>query len=296
MIVVGKKTGRLANRIFLFAHFIANAIECGYEVWNPCFDEYAGYFKGTDGSLVSRFPARRSVVRGRPFVRRSLFSLTDFLGRPGRLSRFKRLLFPVLDIANTYDRLEQHCSLSGTEFTQWRLANRLLIVRGWGFRDPVNVVRHAAALREFFAPIDIHAQKATDVADEAKRDCDVLVGLHIRHGDYGQYLNGDYFYDAATYVALARQALDLWPSRRVKFVICSDARQDLSLFAGLDCVPGPNHLVQDLYTLAQCHYLIGPPSTYTGWASFYGSVPLYRVRSADARFSLDDFSVNEGAL
>jgi len=34
-------------------------------------------------------------------------------------------------------------------------------------------------------------------------------------------------------------------------------------------------MVEDLYALAECDYIIGPPSTYTLWASFYGDTPLW---------------------
>ena len=39
--------------------------------------------------------------------------------------------------------------------------------------------------------------------------------------------------------------------------------------------------MDDLYSLAQVDLLVGPPSTFTGWASFYGSVPIYWLESQD---------------
>jgi hypothetical protein len=38
--------------------------------------------------------------------------------------------------------------------------------------------------------------------------------------------------------------------------------------------------VEDLYSLARCDYLLGPPSTFSLWASFYGNVPLHQMASA----------------
>ncbi len=44
---------------------------------------------------------------------------------------------------------------------------------------------------------------------------------------------------------------------------------------------GPGHIIQDMYAMAEADLLIGPPSTYTGWASFYGNVPLVAMHNAD---------------
>jgi hypothetical protein len=41
--------------------------------------------------------------------------------------------------------------------------------------------------------------------------------------------------------------------------------------------------VHDMYTLAACDYIVGPPSTFSGWSSFYGSKPIFTMRE-DAPF------------
>ena len=47
MILIADKFGQLANRLFVFAHFIGWGIEHGVVIANPAFDEYAQYFEGT---------------------------------------------------------------------------------------------------------------------------------------------------------------------------------------------------------------------------------------------------------
>jgi hypothetical protein len=54
---------------------------------------------------------------------------------------------------------------------------------------------------------------------------------------------------------------------------------------------GTGHLVEDLYSFTHCDYLIGPPSTFTSWASFYGRVPLCRVESPEMPIRREDFQV-----
>jgi hypothetical protein len=47
---------------------------------------------------------------------------------------------------------------------------------------------------------------------------------------------------------------------------------------------GPGHFIEDLYALASCDYIIGPPSTFSQWASFYGNVPRYMVNYKAEQF------------
>ena len=44
-----------------------------------------------------------------------------------------------------------------------------------------------------------------------------------------------------------------------------------------------------MYSLAACDYIMGPPSTYTLWASLYGGARLYFMQNAEADISMDDF-------
>ncbi|MCW3058345.1 MAG: hypothetical protein JWQ02_166, partial [Capsulimonas sp.] len=48
-----------------------------------------------------------------------------------------------------------------------------------------------------------------------------------------------------------------------------------------------------MYSLSECDYILGPPSTFTAWASFYGQKPLYKILEPEAAVSLDDFYVRE---
>jgi hypothetical protein len=65
--------------------------------------------------------------------------------------------------------------------------------------------------------------------------------------------------------------------KRVAFLICSDELVPLDRFCGLNIFLGTGHLIEDMYALAKCDLLMGPQSTFSGWASFYGSVPLYLI-------------------
>ena len=60
MVIIGKRAGQLGNRLFVFAHIIANAIEYSYAVQNPSFYGYSRYFTGTRNDFFCRYPAKKT--------------------------------------------------------------------------------------------------------------------------------------------------------------------------------------------------------------------------------------------
>jgi hypothetical protein len=89
-----------------------------------------------------------------------------------------------------------------------------------------------------------------------------------------------------------RELAGQFPGRKVSFLICSDEPRTEAEFPGLSVGLGPGSVVGDLYALARCDYIMGPPSTYTQWASFYGNQPLYHLRSGDDRVEREKFRVS----
>src|SRR5437660_4691021 len=64
LFLIAGRCGRLANRMVLFANFIALAAECGARVMNPTFHSYATLFESTSRDIYCRYPVarRRSVL------------------------------------------------------------------------------------------------------------------------------------------------------------------------------------------------------------------------------------------
>jgi len=58
-VLVAAKAGRLGNRLFLSAYFMANALACGYRLMNPALGEYAPFFEGSVRDPLCRFPKSR---------------------------------------------------------------------------------------------------------------------------------------------------------------------------------------------------------------------------------------------
>ena len=293
MVIISNKSGRLANRLILFAHFIANAIEYGYEVSNPSFYHYAHYFTSIGNDFFCRYPKRVSKLKPRKPLQGAYFKMLKSCTSLYEKLGLKTDKFGIMNVASA-DRGSEIVDLSCPEFVTARKASEILFVKGWLFRDSVNFNKHADMIRHFFAPAKKHAINVSRLMGRAREDCDLLVGVHIRQGDYQKWLKGKYYYKSEDYAATMVRLIDLLAPKRVKFLICSDEAQDEALFGGLDHVFGNDHQLEDLYSFAQCDLLIGPPSTYTLWASFYGSVPLFVLESARDEISTDGFQIYRG--
>jgi len=295
MVIIGKRAGQLGNRLFVFAHIIANAIEYGYEVQNPSFYGYSQYFMGTRNDFFCRYPARRSrghcpVLQGLYFrvINKGMLPLSRF----SSISKLLNVTF--LDITQK-THSEECYDMTNPDYIQLATSNRLLIIKdAWLFRDFINIRKHAERVRTFFTPIEKHFSAVSSLISRARNDSELLVGLHIRQGDYKRWQGGKYFFTTSEYAAIMRRFAATMPEKRINFLICSNEKQDERIFQGLNYVMGNNHQLEDMYAFAQCDFLIGPPSTYTSWASFYGSVPLFTLHNINAAFCPDDFQIAHG--
>ena len=88
-----------------------------------------------------------------------------------------------------------------------------------------------------------------------------------------------------------KEMVALLPGKSVHFLICSNDRLDSNQFKDIRFTFGLNHELEDMYSFAKCDYLIGPPSTYTMWASFYGKVPLCMINDPQQSLNVSDFVI-----
>ena len=118
-----------------------------------------------------------------------------------------------------------------------------------------------------------------------------MIGVHVRRNDYATFKGGRFFYSHEQYRRVMDRVEELFASEDVSFLVCSNEPVPRETFRGLNVSYGNGHEVDDLYALANCDRLIGPPSTYGKWASFYGSVPRYEIVEPGRPVSPESFHV-----
>jgi hypothetical protein len=292
MIVIADKPGQLGNMLFLFSHFIGRALESNLKISNPAFDDYAEHYPATQQDLFCRFPARESRFAGSRSLRRKLYSLTNLAVR--LLSKMGGKLGFAQSIT-LHDWVTPY-AIDTPEFLELARTRRILMVRGWLFRDVPSLRKHAPFIRKFFQPHDVNQRNIDELILRARHNSEVLIGVHVRQGIIQFANTRKYFYSGKQYAEMMDELKGMFSGRRVSFLICSDWPQDPTLFERFDVTFGTGDLVEDMYAFARCDYLIGPPSTFTMWASFYGNVPLNVIRSREQRLSMEDFTLSFDVL
>lgn len=262
MVIIGEPYGQLGNRLSLWAHFLAAGRQHRFRVMNLAFSDYSPLFRLESSDPVVIPPSRlRLGTLGTKLLRRISVD-----GSGGRR---------ILPGVRVMDGTPNPFDLSLPEIHE-PLRRGVHITRGWGFRDHAAVELHADFLRDFFRPAPEHEAEVDRHHQILRTDGKKLVGVHLRRGDFREFRGGGFHYSDQIYLEWMGQVSDRLGSDSIRFVLFSNETLDLEVFraAGFQVEVGPGSIAQDLYLMARCDLLLGPPSTFSSWASFYGQVPL----------------------
>ncbi|MBR1548315.1 MAG: alpha-1,2-fucosyltransferase [Prevotella sp.] len=171
---------------------------------------------------------------------------------------------------------------------------RLGFTKGWQTRTDTRYLQQTLPeLQRIFRPREEIMQKAEGMLASLKQEADIVVGVHIRRGDYATWNDGRFFYSLEQYHQFMLRVQQLYAPRRVAFFISSNEAFSTDIFEGCRCRrfgSEPSAAILDLYTLSLCHCIMGPFSSYSRWASFIGHKPLCFLESADQQLTPDSFS------
>jgi hypothetical protein len=177
-----------------------------------------------------------------------------------------------------------------------RLAKKKIVfVNSWDyvFDVPLDISADGLTLVQTkFKPNTRTVNKVAELFKQLEPGC-VTVGVHIRLSDYKTYRGGIYFHPLAVYVAMMQRIEVQLKNRNseVVFFVCSDEKFDVQTFGDLRVVSVPNAMaIDDVYALSLCQYIIGVPSSFSCWASYFGQVPLHYIYKDTDSMELADFS------
>ena len=271
-VIVAAKAGRLGNRLFQAAHFMGNALDQGYRLLNPSLGEYAPYFEGSCRDSWCGFPSPAMDLE--PEIadqcRSVFFSGIHVLGVAGSTGFLPAIT--TIDIRKYDESADGDVNLEGAEFGSLLVRGGVILPMGWKFSSHAAMSRHRDAIIRYFTPVKDVRLPAENCIDSARLRGDLLVGVHLRQEDYRRWKNGIHFYETEHYVRWMREVRDHQPDRRVVFVVCASNPFDERLLEGLTWMPGPGDPMQDLHALSLCDRIMGPPSTFSGWAAYRGGV------------------------
>jgi hypothetical protein len=274
MIIKTNPVGQLANRIYDFSTFIAFSIENKERLVYPFFNEFKEYFLLNESVLLTK-----------------KIWLVD---KPWKLKGFKLFIRMLNFLRNNGSNISSiYHNSSVLDISDLKTKTNFSLFEGGWYINYNSFVKNEEILKSTFTIKEPYARNVKNVIEPANLKYDILVGVHIRRGDYKDFLGGKFYFEDDIYVQKMNLFQSFFRDKKIGFLICSNQEINYNNFSEFDIVKPTNFFIEDLYCLASCDYLLGPPSTFTMWASFYGNTPLYKIHSKEDIFELKDFVVTK---
>lgn len=281
--------------MFLFGNIIATAIEQNAGVINTAFSEFADYFVGTQNDVFCRYPNKTTPhFLNSPKIRNLFQDLTKKVAlsaKEGILSKILRssILYIETGWDSTVDEPGGEIKLDETLSDQSIQDKSIFFFDGPLFTNHPGMYKHKAQIKAYFQPVREVQNTVEKFTAHLHDNVDILVGVHMRLGDYASFSEGRFMFTPAQYSVKMHQVRALFPGKKVRFCITSNEKQDSNNFSEFDHILGTGDPLEDLYSLAKCDYIIGPPSTYSAWAAYYGSKFICHFESIEKTIQLSDF-------
>lgn len=165
--------------------------------------------------------------------------------------------------------------------------------KGWHTRREIEYISKAKKeLKRIFTPSIIITKQGNTFINSIKSDFDMIIGVHIRQGDYRTWNNGRFYFSIEQYQGFMAKIQNLYQSKKIAFFISSNEKLSTKDFSEFNCFfqAQTTSPVLDLYTLSLCDKIIGPISTFSRWASFFGEKPLCFLEDVNQDFTEKSFS------
>ncbi|EPG76042.1 glycosyltransferase, family 11 domain protein [Leptospira fainei serovar Hurstbridge str. BUT 6] len=302
--------GQLGNRLILFLHFIQFCKKYDCVFICPSFGEYAHFFKQFDANFVPSYPAHLknwSLLKSKNWKRYPFYlKVISALQLKIRLFPFTIAenlhFFEYSDAADSESNVKNFCGktfyLDSDSFLKKAFKSKILLMSGWRYRIggfDTSRQMHEDVLT-FLAFKDEAIDKVVNRIKILRSQFDKIVAVHHRRKDYREWLNGKFFFeidDIKRKMAEVSEVLKEAGFQKILFIIFSDEKDAEYSIPSVNVQMSDGTTAEDLYFMSRCDFIIGPPSTFSGWASFSGRVPIFHIFSLREKIRLESFTIIE---
>lgn len=263
MLIVTDGVANHSNRLFQNIHFEAFCKERGVLYRNPSLYDMAPLY----GLKVGSFDKLECRIYA-GLERRNLFHAMNFEVGKG-------------DLAAMAKKLEK----GGIHF-----------VTGWAFRVHELTekyqdffIKKYTLLPKYYEETPLYEQFSSVDTDKYAR-----IAVHIRRGDYKTWEGGKYYYEDKDYLSFIDRMRILVRDQLGKDSLFYIFTNDKVYLDGMGICVSDNSWYVDQFIMSRCDYIIGPPSTFSLWASYTGLTPFYHVKDKEKEFTLQDFELCHG--
>ena len=241
MIVVVRPSGNHSNRLFQAVHTEAFALERNSKYYNPTMYDLTKYYD------IKSFTLNKLIV-----------------------CVFRRL--SILNL-RVHDFTEAYFELHSPNFEV--LNKRLVFISGWFFFHKELTSKYRFYFRKKYSLTSSIIQNNLNdnkynlnEIDHKINNYEKVIGIHIRRGDYKEWGDGLYYFEDAVYQSVIEKMQIFFGNKKVLFILFSNETIDFEFSDNM--ILSNNEWFVDHYIMGRCDYLIGPPSTFTLWASYIG--------------------------
>ena len=279
--------GRLGNRLHTHVNAVAWCIENNYNLINLSFSDYANLFESSQkhksGNLLNSSKVIIRILSSKILKKifKKLFLSDKWL---------ERLSWIINQIKPTNSEV-----LRESDFSRQIDRKKINLIKHWDIscRNSMEIQQHK--LRDYLCPSNRFVVSAEKIIDELRSKYVCVVGIHVRRGDYINYLDGIHYHSWESYLHWANQTkkvLEKSGKKNVGIIICSDEVPPFSVPNNEDVYfSSSNESIVDIHLLSLCDYNLGPPSSYGTWISWFGKVPRLVVYNNTEITSLEQFEV-----
>lgn len=283
MLIINDKPGQMCNCLWSYAPYIALAKANEIKVALPHFYKYSDLFANLNNAecVIVKAPLQKlGSTKAFYFLYKVFVKLCKISSSKIDLKKWS--------IYINFSEWEKECWPKSILIKK----NVLVFSGSWSVNKDNDVfLKNKEYIVNLFKPDEQCIREVDAVFSELRRNYDLVIGLHVRRGDYKTFIDGRYYFDDLTYANFVRQLVAQMPGRRVVTYIASNEAIDMASFDGLAIHYVPNSSpLTDLESLGRCDYILGPPSTFSMWASFVGDKSLLFLMNKNTKVNLAEFS------
>lgn len=268
--------GRLGNQLMFAANMLASSLEYGVPYKNISFQAEKYFDSDTETyGVKNHYSKMLDKV------------LTTWLWGTKKLFGKAIGIYEILD---NPERAVSEFKTAGRGMTFWHC---------WPYLDYIALYHQQDMVRKLIHPKEAYVYQAEGFFDKIRHQnigCDVTIGLHVRRGDYKHWMDGRYYFEADVFRSRMEETASLMRNagKKAFFILFTDEDLDEECFKSeaYDFAISQNAAIVDMIVMSMCDYLIGPPSTFSGWASFMGGAPKYIMLDREAQINdMSEFGV-----
>tara|TARA_B100001989_G_C24510725_1_gene450259 strand:- start:569 stop:1345 length:777 start_codon:yes stop_codon:yes gene_type:complete len=164
--------------------------------------------------------------------------------------------------------------------------NYIKIVNGWEFRENKLTERHHEKLKQIYSfekkNFSNKINYLINYLDNLKKKGRYIIGLHIRRNDYKFWNDGKFYFSDQYYeFVIKKLRINFNKINKNPFiVVVSDEK--VSSKIGFDFISNGSWK-EDQIVLQNCDILVGPPSTFSMWASYISQIPIIELTSEEKK-------------